>query len=177
MIFLYVKTHNKTGLKYFGKTTHDPFKYNGSGKAWCLHLKEFGTDISTEIVGSFTEREIAANFARNFSKENNIAESDLWANLIPETLGGWNEDGHKRKETMKQKYGEDYYQRIAVSGRNGNSLSEVTKDKIRSNPKCSEAGKKNKGKKREKITCPHCSKQGARNVMLRWHFSNCKLAM
>lgn len=26
--YLYIKTHNQTGLKYFGKTTKDPFKYN-----------------------------------------------------------------------------------------------------------------------------------------------------
>jgi hypothetical protein len=36
---LYVKTHNITGLKYFGKTTNDPFKYKGSGKYWLDHLK------------------------------------------------------------------------------------------------------------------------------------------
>ena len=33
--YLYVKQHNKTGLKYFGKTTKkDPLKYKGSGLYW-----------------------------------------------------------------------------------------------------------------------------------------------
>lgn len=39
MIHLYIKTHNTTGLKYFGKTTKDPYKYLGSGKHWRAHLK------------------------------------------------------------------------------------------------------------------------------------------
>lgn len=30
------------------------------------------------------------------------------------------------------------------------------------------------GIKREKIECPHCGKQGAKNVMVRWHFDHCK---
>ena len=31
-----------------------------------------------------------------------------------------------------------------------------------------------KGKKKPKIKCPHCSKEGAANVMYRFHFDNCK---
>jgi len=176
MIFLYVKTHNKTGLKYFGKTTHDPMKYRGSGKNWCKHLNEFGNDVSTEVIGSYEDREECARIARQFSDDNNIVKSELWANLIPETLGGWNEDGHKRKETMKKKYGEDYFSRIGgiKNGPNGKfEMPMETKKKISQHPNCSSGGKKNLGKIREKIKCPHCGKEGARNVMMRWHFDNC----
>ena len=42
MIYLYVKTHNKTGLKYLGKTEQDPFVYLGSGKRWLNHLNKHG---------------------------------------------------------------------------------------------------------------------------------------
>ena len=50
-IYLYIKTHNKTGLKYLGKTTaKDPHKYHGSGADWRTHLKEHGIDYTTEIV-------------------------------------------------------------------------------------------------------------------------------
>ena len=28
---------------------------------------------------------------------------------------------------------------------------------------------------RPKVTCPHCNKEGQKNVMLRWHFDNCRL--
>ena len=34
MTTLYIKTHKITGLKYFGKTTLNPFTYNGSGSHW-----------------------------------------------------------------------------------------------------------------------------------------------
>ena len=179
-IYLYVKTHNITGLKYFGKTTKDPFRYKGSGKVWSQHLRDFGDNVSTEIVGHFTNREECAIAARRFSEENDIANSDKWANLIPETLGGWNTNPHKGKQTMYERYGADYYKRIATRGRDGTSrtsLSEETKEKIRNHPNCSIGGKKNQGLVREKVKCPHCMKEGARNVMLRWHFENCKMAM
>lgn len=87
MIYLYVKTHNITGLKYFGKTeTKDPVKYLGSGKYWLRHLKKYGTDISTEIVASFENREEASIWAVSFSHENDIIESPAWANLMLETV-------------------------------------------------------------------------------------------
>ena len=38
MIYLYKKTHNKTGLKYLGKTiSKDPYTYSGSGVYWTRH--------------------------------------------------------------------------------------------------------------------------------------------
>ena len=85
MIYLYVKTHNKTGLKYFGKTTNeDPISYYGSGKYWIRHLKKYGKDFSTEIVGKFDNQEECSKFALEFSISNNIVESESWANLREE---------------------------------------------------------------------------------------------
>lgn len=87
MIYLYVKTHNVTGLKYFGKTEKkDPFVYLGSGKHWLRHIKKHGKDISTEIVATFQNREEASDWAIAFSLENNIIESNDWANLMLETV-------------------------------------------------------------------------------------------
>jgi len=87
MIYLYVKTHDVTGLKYFGKTERkDPMKYLGSGKYWLRHLKSHGEDITTEIVASFDDREKASLYAIEFSKTHNIVESEEWANLIYETV-------------------------------------------------------------------------------------------
>ena len=31
-----------------------------------------------------------------------------------------------------------------------------------------------KGKSKKQVTCPHCSKTGGINAMVRWHFDNCK---
>jgi hypothetical protein len=48
----------------------------------------------------------------------------------------------------------------------GRSVSDEVKNKI---------SKTMKGKKRQIITCPHCGKSGANNLMKRYHFDNCKL--
>lgn len=86
MITLYIKTHNITGLKYFGTTTAvDPAKYNGSGKYWIRHLRKHGNDVSTIIYKQYDcvcEELIIDALA--FSEENNIVNSNEWANLIPE---------------------------------------------------------------------------------------------
>ena len=40
-IYLYVKQHSVTGLKYFGRTEcKNPFRYKGSGSYWKKHLKK-----------------------------------------------------------------------------------------------------------------------------------------
>lgn len=89
--YLYIKTHNITGLKYFGKTTNDPFKYYGSGKYWLDHLKNHGYNITTEIIGYYTDELECTNAAIDFSNKNNIVESKEWANLIIENgLDGGN---------------------------------------------------------------------------------------
>jgi hypothetical protein len=83
--YLYVKTHNQTGLKYFGKTTkRNPNSYSGSGKYWVRHLKKHGNDVSTEIIGFFTDRDECVKAAIEFSESNNIVESKEWSNIKPE---------------------------------------------------------------------------------------------
>lgn len=83
--YLYIKTHNKTGLKYFGKTiSRDPVKYKGSGVYWRDHLNKYGNDVTTEIYGYFTDEETCRKAALEFSETNNIVESAIWANQIPE---------------------------------------------------------------------------------------------
>lgn len=82
--YLYVKTHNVTGLKYFGKTTKDPYKYLGSGLYWLRHLKEHGRSVSTWIVGKFDDPDLCSKIAIEFSKTNNIVQSRDWANCKTE---------------------------------------------------------------------------------------------
>lgn len=80
--WLYIKQHNITGLKYFGKTTRkDPSKYLGSGIRWKNHLRKHGENISTIWTKFFTNKEDLVSFALTFSKENKIVESNEWANL------------------------------------------------------------------------------------------------
>ena len=85
-IYLYVKTHNKTGLKYLGKTeSKDPYKYPGSGTYWKHHLKKHGKDYSTEIIKECESIEEFAKWGLYYSNLWNVVESDTWANLKEET--------------------------------------------------------------------------------------------
>lgn len=116
-IYLYKKTHNKTGMQYLGKTKQDPFKYKGSGLVWQEHINEHGTDISTEILRECSSPEELSHWGRYYSKLWNVVESSEWANKIPETGGGG-------------------------GGVPGVPLSEETKEKIRKN-KPDQSGDKN----------------------------------
>ena len=88
-IYLYVKTHSKTGLKYLGKTTQDPSTYLGSGVDWKAHLKEHGEEHTTEILKECKTNKELSDWGRYYSSLYNVVESKEWANRIPETGGGW----------------------------------------------------------------------------------------
>jgi len=83
---LLVKTHNVTGKKYFCKTTklNKLDTYTGSGLAWKSHLKQYGKDISTGVVGVYYESERCLEASLKYSKEWNIVASKEWLNLIDE---------------------------------------------------------------------------------------------
>lgn len=137
--YLYVKTHNVTGLKYFGKTTSNRKRYRGSGHHWLRHIAKHGYDVTTEIVGYFTDQGECMKFALEFSEKHNIVESPGWANLMPENglSGGDVMSGRsaeerkstvaKRKKTMDQKSPEEL-----VEIKKKNSIN--TKKFIQENP-------------------------------------------
>jgi hypothetical protein len=107
--WLYIKQHNITGLKYFGKTTLvDPSKYKGSGVHWTKHLLEHGNHVTTVWAKLFTDSVSLVEYANTFSANNNIVESDEWANMIAENgrAGGANPGaglGRKHTEETKNK--------------------------------------------------------------------------
>jgi hypothetical protein len=109
---LYVKTHNKTGLKYLGQTTaEDPHKYRGSGVDWLKHLNEHGNDYTTEILKECQSKEERNEWGRYYSNLWNVAKSSEWANRIPETGAGSGSGPHspetiaKILDTKLKKYG------------------------------------------------------------------------
>ena len=83
---LLVMQHNVTGLKYFCKSAQlDYLKYyKGSGKYWKRHLAKHGKDITVGVLGIFYDKERCQQVALQFSKENDIVNSNEWANLIVE---------------------------------------------------------------------------------------------
>jgi hypothetical protein len=144
MITLYIKTHNKTGLKYFGKTTkNNIFKYRGSGKYWLRHIKKYGNDVTTEIIKIFDNEENCKQFAIDFSIKNNIVESKEWANLRMENgLDGAPVGNTFSKETLmkmseakKGKKPREYYSEIAKLNV-GWSQSDYQKQKVRETFEC-----------------------------------------
>lgn len=84
---LLVMQHNVTGLKYFCKTSVlDRVNwYKGSGTRWTNHLNVHGRDVSVGVMGLYTDKQKCLEAALKFSTDNNIANSDEWANLVDET--------------------------------------------------------------------------------------------
>lgn len=127
--WLYLKQHNKTGLKYFGKTIKDPENYNGSGIYWTAHLKKHGYDVSTIWKQLFTDKEELTKFALEYSIKNNIVESTEYANLKPEDglMGGdtgLTEEGRKiiSEKSKKFRHTSESIQKIKKARANQQNL-------------------------------------------------------
>lgn len=102
MIYLYIKTHNKTGLKYLGKTiSKNPFKYKGSGVYWTRHLKIHGDDISTEIIFESESKEEIKEKGIYYSYLWDVVNSKNWANLKIEEGDGGNGGANKGKKLKR----------------------------------------------------------------------------
>ena len=102
--YLYVKTHNKTGLKYLGKTSQlDPHKYPGSGLYWTRHLKEHGFDYNTEVLKECFSKEEIKEWGIYYSQLWDIVNSNEWANLKIETGDGGSAKGIKRSAQWHEK--------------------------------------------------------------------------
>ena len=89
MLYLYVKTHNKTGLKYLGKTNQANYHaYSGSGVHWKRHLDKHGHDYTTEILLATEDKDEIRETGLFFSKLFNVVSSNEWANLQEEKGDG-----------------------------------------------------------------------------------------
>jgi hypothetical protein len=104
-IYLYKKTHNKTGLQYLGKTVQDPFKYRGSGDHWVPHIKKHGYDVTTEILRECQTNEEVKEWGLYYSELWNIVESRDWANQKPEEGQGFatGKHHHMKLATNREK--------------------------------------------------------------------------
>ena len=201
MIYLYVKTHLDTGLKYFGKTTKPNYeKYRGSGKYWKRHIQKYGYNVKTELIFSHSDPEIVKQYALQFSERHDIVESKEWANLIPETGldGGSLSEYHTPETRLKMSRN----RRGKVGTPAGWKHDDETKEHLskKAKERCERLGppkgafKKgnvpvNKGvpmtdeqkkllseslKSQKKIACPHCNKSVTAGNYARWHGDNCK---
>lgn len=87
-IFLYLKTHNKTGLKYLGKTSRNPETYKGSGLYWLNHLRKHGYDVTTEILFESIDKSEIQEKGIYYSELWDIVKNPDFANLRLETGDG-----------------------------------------------------------------------------------------
>jgi hypothetical protein len=187
--YLYAKQHSVTGLRYFGKTIRDPYKYNGSGLKWKYHCNKHGWEhVVTTWVQAYTDKQLLTEEALFYSKVYNIVDSDKWANIIPEDgLGGGSLKGHSKPTLKGQKRPEhSAVMKLKMSGP-GNAMYGKTpwnKGLDKSDPRVvkNNTNTKYKGQpgelngmygKHMTLTCPHCNKTGGR-MMLRWHFDHCR---
>lgn len=193
MIYLYVKTHRRTGLKYLGKTIRDPYTYKGSGTVWLRHIKKHGNDVDTKIVFSTDDKEELKQKGVYYSKLWNITESSDWANLKPEEGdGGDTFSGRKHKPETISIMKEKASKRPSPSRETRQKISEAKIGVSITLPPRTEEHCKNlslslKGKKswNEGIvghkhkdhpteTCVYCGITAMRTNIRRWHNEKCK---
>lgn len=111
----------KTGLKYFGKTTSQDIKnYRGSGKYWIRHLNKHNVEPIHLWNSDWYYDTSISRFALKFSRLNKISTNNEWANLKEENGldGGWDyvnielktntEKDLKRKQKISKKVS-DYH--------------------------------------------------------------------
>ena len=147
MITLYIKTHRKTGLKYFGKTTaDDPIAYWGSGLHWRRHLMKHGYDCDTEIYLQSEDQEYIIQEALRFSRVYDIVKSDLWANLQEENgIDGWPK-GISNPGLSERRKG------IPLSEETRLKIGNAHRGRIKSKEECENLSKGHKGRRNSQET-------------------------
>lgn len=95
MIYLYLKIHSKTGLRYLGKTSKINYSaYLGSGKIWLQHLRKYGKEHTTILIKECKSQQELSYWGRYYSKLWRVTSAMddfgnlIYANIIPETGGG-----------------------------------------------------------------------------------------
>jgi len=183
-IYLYLKTHNTTGLQYLGKTVKDPFTYKGSGVYWKSHLKKHGNDVTTKVLFETTDKDEFEKVALEYSTRFDITNNKNFANLIEERGQGGVTTNQWKKGNIPWNAGTVGAQPPWTEEQKKNQSERVLRWH-------EEQGQVKGGKKRElkgharidntsslnKIiqTCPHCGKEGNLGNMKRWHFDKCKV--
>lgn len=200
--YLYIKTHNKTGLKYFGKTVQDPTIYEGSGRYWKMHIATHGYDVTTELLncGAPYEEEIEfKEAALEFSMINNIVESTQWANLRLETGDGgdtsmcenyinaianrdqtgennpmWGKQSFAKGKTYEELYGEEKARDLKKMRVESATGRKLSDESLKKMSDSISKSTKGIPKPQKQSVCPHCNVIGSLNLLKRWHFDNCK---
>lgn len=148
MIYLCVKVHMVTGLRYLCQTSRDPFKYRGSGKDWITHLRQYGNKQHTEVIRECGSNSELNYWGRYYSRLWNVVGAmddygnKIWANRIPETGGGCS-TGRIFTEEMKIKANQTKMRNgTTQDSENVISKSRITREKNGTGHKSEEVVKK-----------------------------------
>jgi hypothetical protein len=107
MIYLYLKTHNTTSLKYLGKTeSKNPHKYKGSGKYWKSHIKKHGYNVTTQILLVTEDKEELRETGLFFSRLWDVVKSDEFANCRDESGDGITSEYSKAIQKKRRENGD-----------------------------------------------------------------------
>lgn len=200
--YLYIKTHTETGLKYFGKTSQDPYLYQGSGTDWGRHIAEHGYNVTTALLNDgmpYDNENELIETAIAFSIKNNIVESIEWANKRIENGDGgdtsmcenyikaianrnqtgnnnpmWGIPSFAKGKTYEELYGEQKAKELKSRRIESATGRKLSDKSIEKMSKSISLATKGVPKPQSVATCPKCDAKGALNLMKRWHFDNCK---
>jgi len=135
----------------------DPMSYN---------LKVGGSGGNPSIVGAFTGKKHSPETKDKISRANKGREvSDQVRKKLSEN--NW----AKRDPIAQQQHAK----KIASLPKSDSHKQKLREAIIRNQSNTGIGGKRNKGKIRKRVKCPHCFKEGAMNTMSRWHFDNCRV--
>ena len=182
---LYIK--ELAGIKYFGKTSNDPYLYSGSGKIWKDRIKKYGEhNIKTLWVSDvYYSPDELQNIALHFSRENRIVESNNWANLKPEN----GLDGGQHTKTIIQKMKNTKEKNGTTNPFTDDSRKKGLETKLKkygtTNLFTPESRKKGQTTMLEKygvthharleFHCGHCNRDIlSKGMFTRWHGDNCR---
>lgn len=154
MLYLYVKTHNKTGLKYLGYTSNkNPHLYEGSGIYWKTHLNKHGKDFTTEIIKECSTKEEIKEWGKHYSDLWNVVDSNEWANLKPEEGDGGNPGPEGIKKIVKKQIGRVPWNKgKKMPNSFGKQISERQIGSKQSQETIQKRAEKNRGQKRSEET-------------------------
>ena len=168
-IYLLVKEHLDTGLKYLCKRVASSFseceKYKGSGVYWRKHLKKYGNNVKTYCIFVTENKEEFRKVAKKYSEKYNVTYSNEWANLCDEQGEGGNtvidkkEHGRKTKEALhKPEIRKKHLFELQRISKIGQPLAvKAAKEKMTGVPKTEQHKQNMRGKR------PHVNQTGGQN--------------
>ena len=105
MNYLYLKKHNQTKKLYLGWTTNEDIqKYRGSGLHWKRHIKKHGYDVTTVLLGAFSDKNKMKIQGKYYSRLWDVVENPVFLNLKEEDgEGGLFGEESKKKMSRSAK--------------------------------------------------------------------------